>query len=60
MEAEIDQVEAIVGAPMKQPKKMSIETPIGKIESDSGNHYLDVLSIAVIVVLIQFIIKRFK
>ena len=28
-----------------QSKKMSIETPIGTIESDSGNHYLDVISI---------------
>ena len=32
-----------------QSKKMSIETPIGKIESDSGNHYLDVLSIIVVI-----------
>tara|TARA_R100000458_G_C8275757_1_gene250914 strand:- start:2249 stop:2431 length:183 start_codon:yes stop_codon:yes gene_type:complete len=60
MEAEIDQVEAIVGAPMKQPKKMSLETPIGKLESDSGNHYIDVLSIAIIVVIIQVIIKKIK
>ena len=26
-------------------KKMSLETPIGTIESDSGNHYIDVISI---------------
>ena len=32
-----------------QSKKMSIETPIGKIESDSGNHYLDLLSIIVVI-----------
>ena len=32
-----------------QSKKMSIETPIGTIESDSGNHYLDVLSIIVVI-----------
>ena len=30
-------------------KKMSIETPIGTIESDSGNHYIDVLSIIVVI-----------
>ena len=30
-------------------KKMSLETPIGTIESDSGNHYLDVLSIIVVI-----------
>ena len=26
-------------------KKMSIETPIGKLESDSGNHFIDIISI---------------
>ena len=25
-----------------ESKKMSIETPMGTLESDSGNHYLDV------------------
>ena len=30
-------------------KKMSIETPLGKIESDSGNHYIDVLSIIFVI-----------
>ena len=32
-----------------QSKKVSIETPIGKIESDSGNHYLDIISIIVVI-----------
>ena len=32
-----------------QSKKMSIETPIGTIESDSGNHYLDIFSILLII-----------
>ena len=32
-----------------QSKKMSIETPMGTLESDSGNHYLDILSIIVII-----------
>ena len=26
-------------------KKMSIETPIGTLESDSGNHMIDVITI---------------
>ena len=30
-------------------KKMSIETPIGTLESDSGNHYIDVLSIIFVI-----------
>ena len=38
-------------------KKMSIETPLGKIESDSGNHYLDVASI-IFVIGVMYIGKR--
>ena len=26
-------------------KKMKIETPMGTLESDSGNHFIDVISI---------------
>ena len=32
-----------------QSKKMSVETPIGSFESDSGNHYIDVLSIIFVI-----------
>ena len=32
-----------------QSKKMSIETPIGKLESDSGNHLIDVTSIILVI-----------
>ena len=35
-----------------QSKKMSIETPIGKLESDSGNHLIDVTSIVLVIVLL--------
>ena len=35
-----------------QSKKMSIETPIGKLESDSGNHLIDVTSIIFVIGLI--------
>ena len=30
-------------------KKMSIETPMGKLESDSGNHLIDVTSIVIVI-----------
>tara|TARA_R110002012_G_scaffold59266_1_gene154735 strand:+ start:422 stop:631 length:210 start_codon:yes stop_codon:yes gene_type:complete len=40
-----------------QSKKMSIETPLGTIESDSGNHYLDVASI-IFVIGVMYIGKR--
>ena len=33
-------------------KKMSLETPIGKLESDSGNHLVDVTSIIIVIGLI--------
>ena len=34
--------EEILADTTLQSKKMSLETPIGTIESDSGNHYLDI------------------
>ena len=40
-----------------QSKKMSIETPIGKLESDSGNHYLDIASI-IFVIMVLYIGKK--
>ena len=33
-------------------KKMSIETPIGKLESDSGNHFIDILSVVGVIVVL--------
>tara|TARA_R110000824_G_scaffold140133_1_gene305701 strand:+ start:962 stop:1156 length:195 start_codon:yes stop_codon:yes gene_type:complete len=38
-------------------KKMSIETPIGTLESDSGNHYLDVISI-IFVIAVLYVGKK--
>ena len=35
---------------MNKTKKIKIETPVGSIESDSGNHSIDVLSVALIIV----------
>ena len=32
-----------------QSKKMSLETPMGTLESDSGNHYLDIFSIILVI-----------
>ena len=49
-----------LGELQKQPKKMRIETPIGNIESDSGNHYLDVASIVIVIVIFLGIKKFFK
>jgi hypothetical protein len=38
-----------------QSKKMSIETPIGSLESDSGSHLLDVSSIFLLAVGLYFV-----
>ena len=35
-----------------KPQRMKIETPIGSIESDSGNHGIDVLSVMLIIGLV--------
>ena len=42
---------------MNKVKKMRIETPIGAIESDSGNHLVDVGSVLGVVVVL-FILKK--
>ena len=41
----------------KVSEKIRIETPIGAIESDSGNHLIDGLTV-VILILILFAIKN--
>ena len=41
----------------KEVKKMRIETPIGSIESDSGNHLLDIGSV-ILVIAFYLLIKR--
>ena len=43
-----------------QSKKMSIETPIGKIESDSGSHLVDVLSIIIIIAAFYYFKRLFS
>jgi len=46
----------------KKIKKFSIETPIGKLESDSGSHFIDVLSVVGVIVLLyagKKLISRF-
>tara|TARA_X000001388_G_scaffold73402_1_gene65073 strand:- start:732 stop:875 length:144 start_codon:yes stop_codon:yes gene_type:complete len=35
---------------MNKTKQFKIETPIGSVESDSGNHIVDVISVAFIVI----------
>jgi len=47
---------------MNKTKKVRIETPIGAIESDSGNHLVDigtVLGFVVFLYLIRKLMKKF-
>ena len=48
----------------RQPKKFKIETPMGTLESDSGNHLVDVASVLIVVLVLylgkEFIKKMFK
>lgn len=41
----------------KSVKKFSIETPVGKLESDSGNHFIDVISVVGVIILL-YICKK--
>ena len=42
---------------MNKPQQFKIETPIGSVESDSGNHLVDVGTVVAVIVVI-FIAKR--
>ena len=47
-----------------QPKKFKIDTPVGSLESDSGNHIVDVISIIIVVIVLyigkHLFDKKFK
>ena len=42
---------------MNKPQQFKIETPIGSVESDSGNHIVDVISVLVVII-VFFIAKK--
>ena len=44
---------------VNKPMQFKIETPIGSVESDSGNHTIDVLSVLLIIGLILISKKLF-
>ena len=45
---------------MNKPQKVRIETPIGAIESDSGNHLVDIGTVFMLAVSLYLIIKFIK
>ena len=47
---------------MNKTKKMTIVTPMGSIESDSGNHLVDLISVVCVVfifVTLKYIISKY-
>ena len=44
----------------KQTKKMTIVTPMGSIESDSGNHLVDVGTVVLLAFVLYLIIRFIK
>ena len=45
---------------MNKTKKVRIETPIGAIESDSGNHLVDIGTVVLLTFVLYLIIKFIK
>ena len=45
---------------MNKTKKVRIETPMGAIESDSGNHLVDVGTILVLTIALYFVVNFIK
>tara|TARA_Y100001938_G_C7946300_1_gene356935 strand:+ start:469 stop:609 length:141 start_codon:yes stop_codon:yes gene_type:complete len=45
---------------MNETKKIKIETPIGSIESDSGNHFVDIASVMLIILCVLMFKKIMK
>ena len=43
---------------MKSTQRVKIETPIGSIESDSGNHFVDIATVLLIIVVIYSLRKK--
>ena len=42
------------------PKRFKVETPIGSLESDSGNHIVDVMSVVIVIVILYLAKHLFK
>ncbi len=45
---------------MNETKKIKIETPIGSIESDSGNHFVDIASVMLIIICVLMFKKIWR
>ena len=44
------------------PKRFKVETPLGSLESDSGNHMVDIISVLAVILIIYLgknLIRRY-
>jgi len=52
-----DSLITVSGQIKREPQSIRIETPMGAIESDSGNHAIDSITI-VIIIMVLYICKK--
>tara|TARA_R110002020_G_scaffold44917_2_gene128908 strand:- start:24757 stop:24897 length:141 start_codon:yes stop_codon:yes gene_type:complete len=45
---------------MNETQRVKIETPLGSIESDSGNHFVDIASVMLIIICVLMFKKIVK
>ena len=45
---------------MNKTQRVRIETPIGAIESDSGNHLVDIGTVLMLLMVLYFVVKFVK
>jgi|TARA_R100000655_G_scaffold78151_1_gene117570 hypothetical protein len=45
---------------MNKTERFKIETPIGSVESDSGNHFVDIASVMLIIMCVLMFKKIWK
>ena len=45
---------------MNKTERFKIETPIGSVESDSGNHLMDIASVMLIIICVAMFKKIWK
>ena len=43
-----------------KPQRIKIETPVGSFESDSGNHFVDIASVMLIIICVLMFKKIIK
>ena len=60
MKPKLIRIEEIKSTDSLVSKKVRIETPIGNIESDSGNHLVDMSSVIIILLIFLLMRKFFK